>query len=42
MHVGDELKGLTTTLGQTDLGFPEEVTHVGKPRSIWREMGEAL
>uniref|UniRef100_A0A8C7DX51 MYCBP associated protein n=1 Tax=Naja naja TaxID=35670 RepID=A0A8C7DX51_NAJNA len=40
VHVGDEIKGLTTTLGQTDLGFPEEVTHVGKPRSIWREMGE--
>ncbi|XP_070790757.1 MYCBP-associated protein [Pituophis catenifer annectens] len=39
VHVGDETKGLTTTLGQTDLGFPEEVTHVGKPRSIWREMG---
>ncbi|KAG8129105.1 hypothetical protein E2320_015874 [Naja naja] len=39
VHVGDEIKGLTTTLGQTDLGFPEEVTHVGKPRSIWREMG---
>ncbi|XP_070596097.1 MYCBP-associated protein isoform X2 [Erythrolamprus reginae] len=39
VHVGDENKGLTTTLGQTDLGFPEEVTHVGKPRSIWREMG---
>ncbi|XP_015667170.1 MYCBP-associated protein [Protobothrops mucrosquamatus] len=39
VHVGDELKGLTTTLGQTDLGFPEEITHVGKPRSIWREMG---
>ncbi|KAM6470118.1 MYCBP-associated protein isoform 2-T3 [Liasis olivaceus] len=39
VHVGDEVKGLTTTLGQTDLGFPEEVTHVGKPHSIWKEMG---
>ncbi|XP_063149000.1 MYCBP-associated protein [Candoia aspera] len=39
VHVGHELKGLTTTLGQTELGFPEEITHVGKPQSIWKEMG---
>uniref|UniRef100_A0A8D2Q5S5 MYCBP associated protein n=1 Tax=Varanus komodoensis TaxID=61221 RepID=A0A8D2Q5S5_VARKO len=41
VHIGDELTGLTVTLGQTECGFPEEVTHVGKPRSIWMEMGEA-
>ncbi|XP_044275932.1 MYCBP-associated protein [Varanus komodoensis] len=39
VHIGDELTGLTVTLGQTECGFPEEVTHVGKPRSIWMEMG---
>ncbi|KAH0629440.1 hypothetical protein JD844_011510 [Phrynosoma platyrhinos] len=39
VYMGDELTGLAVTLGQTERGFPEEVTHVGKPRSIWMEMG---
>ncbi|XP_016846857.2 MYCBP-associated protein isoform X2 [Anolis carolinensis] len=36
---GDEVSGLAVTLGQTERGFPEEVTHVGKPHRIWMEMG---
>ncbi|XP_078242207.1 MYCBP-associated protein isoform X3 [Pogona vitticeps] len=39
VYIGDELTGLAVTLGQTERGFPEEVTHVGRPRSIWMEMG---
>ncbi|XP_062976305.1 MYCBP-associated protein [Elgaria multicarinata webbii] len=39
VQIGDELTGLTVSLGQTERGFPEEVTHVGKPSSIWMEMG---
>ncbi|XP_060109025.1 MYCBP-associated protein isoform X2 [Heteronotia binoei] len=37
--IGDELTGLMVTLGQSECGFPEPVTHVGRPRSIWMEMG---
>ncbi|CAI5765946.1 MYCBP associated protein [Podarcis lilfordi] len=37
--IGDEVNGLAVTMGQSELGFPEEVTHIGKPRSIWKEMG---
>ncbi|XP_053156125.1 MYCBP-associated protein isoform X3 [Hemicordylus capensis] len=39
VHIGDELTGLTVTLGLNELGYLEEVTHVGKPRSIYMEMG---
>ncbi|KAJ7315970.1 hypothetical protein JRQ81_002132 [Phrynocephalus forsythii] len=39
VHIGDELTGLTVTLGQTERGFPEEITHVGRPHCIWMEMG---
>ncbi|XP_061472012.1 MYCBP-associated protein isoform X2 [Rhineura floridana] len=39
VYIGDEVTGLAATLGQTERGFPEEVTHVGKPRSIWMEIG---
>ncbi|XP_077184048.1 MYCBP-associated protein [Paroedura picta] len=37
--IGDELTGLMVTLGQSERGFPEPVTHVGRPHSIWMEMG---
>nr|XP_034960265.1 MYCBP-associated protein [Zootoca vivipara] len=37
--IGDEVNGLAVTMGQSELGYPEEITHIGKPRSIWKEMG---
>ncbi|XP_054833629.1 MYCBP-associated protein isoform X2 [Eublepharis macularius] len=37
--IGDELTGLMVTLGRSERGLPEPVTHIGKPRSIWKEMG---
>ncbi|XP_032995114.1 MYCBP-associated protein [Lacerta agilis] len=37
--IGDEVNGLAVSMGQSELGFPEEVTHIGKPRIIWKEMG---
>ncbi|XP_074463995.1 radical S-adenosyl methionine domain-containing protein 1, mitochondrial isoform X4 [Larus michahellis] len=38
-RIGDEVTGLTMTLTQRECGYPEPVTHVGKPRSIQMEMG---
>ncbi|NWV67934.1 MYBPP protein, partial [Malurus elegans] len=37
--IGDDLTGLTLTLTRTECGYPEPVTHVGKPRTIQRETG---
>ncbi|NWS45895.1 MYBPP protein, partial [Probosciger aterrimus] len=38
-RIGSELTGLTMTLTQTERGYPEPVTHVGKPRTARMEMG---
>ncbi|NXT22609.1 MYBPP protein, partial [Syrrhaptes paradoxus] len=38
-RIGDELTGLTMTLTQTERGYPEPVTHVGKPRTVRMETG---
>ncbi|NXT78791.1 MYBPP protein, partial [Zapornia atra] len=38
-RVGDELTGLTMTLTQRERGYPEPVTHVGKPHTVQRETG---
>ncbi|XP_048673904.1 MYCBP-associated protein isoform X2 [Caretta caretta] len=37
--IGDELTGLVMTLTQRERGYPEPVTHVGKPQSVRTEMG---
>ncbi|XP_048346305.1 MYCBP-associated protein isoform X2 [Sphaerodactylus townsendi] len=39
LRIGDELTGLMVTLGQSERGLLEPVTHIGRPRSIWKEMG---
>ncbi|NXC62343.1 MYBPP protein, partial [Aleadryas rufinucha] len=38
-QIGDELTGLTLTLTRTECGYPEPLTHVGKPRTVQRETG---
>ncbi|XP_074967647.1 MYCBP-associated protein isoform X4 [Phalacrocorax aristotelis] len=38
-RIGDELTGLTLTLTQRERGYPEPVTHVGKPRTVRMETG---
>ncbi|XP_069728742.1 MYCBP-associated protein isoform X2 [Phaenicophaeus curvirostris] len=38
-RIGDELTGLTLTLTQRERGHPEPITHVGKPRTVRKEMG---
>ncbi|NWU48962.1 MYBPP protein, partial [Dromas ardeola] len=38
-RIGDEVTGLTMTLTQRECGYPEPVTHVGKPRSVRMETG---
>ncbi|NXV20130.1 MYBPP protein, partial [Cepphus grylle] len=38
-RIGDELTGLTMTLTQRECGYPEPVTHVGKPHSVQMETG---
>ncbi|NWI19818.1 MYBPP protein, partial [Crypturellus soui] len=38
-RIGDELTGLMMTLTQRERGYPEPVTHVGKPRTVRRETG---
>ncbi|KFQ83299.1 MYCBP-associated protein, partial [Phoenicopterus ruber ruber] len=38
-RIGDELTGLTMTLTQRERGYPEPVTHVGKPRTVRMETG---
>ncbi|XP_009472468.1 PREDICTED: MYCBP-associated protein-like, partial [Nipponia nippon] len=38
-RIGDELTGLTMTLTQRECGYPEPVTHVGKPHAVRVEMG---
>ncbi|NXL41295.1 MYBPP protein, partial [Podilymbus podiceps] len=38
-RIGDELTGLTMTLTQRERGYPEPVTRVGKPRTVWMETG---
>ncbi|NXH76365.1 MYBPP protein, partial [Hydrobates tethys] len=37
--IGDELTGLTMTLTQRERGYPEPVTHVGKPHTVRMETG---
>ncbi|KAH1183100.1 hypothetical protein KIL84_004592 [Mauremys mutica] len=37
--IGDELTGLMMTLTQRERGYPEPITHVGKPQSVRMEMG---
>ncbi|NXE10626.1 MYBPP protein, partial [Lophotis ruficrista] len=39
-RIGDELTGLTMTLTQRERGYPEPVTHVGKPHTIQMETGK--
>ncbi|XP_025954935.2 MYCBP-associated protein isoform X2 [Dromaius novaehollandiae] len=36
-RIGDELTGLTMTLTQRERGYPEPVTHVGKPQTVRME-----
>ncbi|XP_065504062.1 MYCBP-associated protein [Caloenas nicobarica] len=36
-RIGDELTGLTTTLTQRERGYPEPITHVGKPCTVQME-----
>ncbi|KAL2297734.1 hypothetical protein Nmel_016297, partial [Mimus melanotis] len=36
-QIGDELTGLTLSLTRTERGYPEPLTHVGKPQTIQRE-----
>uniref|UniRef100_A0A663DW70 MYCBP associated protein n=1 Tax=Aquila chrysaetos chrysaetos TaxID=223781 RepID=A0A663DW70_AQUCH len=38
-RIGDELTGLTMTLTQRERGYPEPVTHVGKPHTVRMETG---
>ncbi|NWT11163.1 MYBPP protein, partial [Vireo altiloquus] len=38
-QIGDDLTGLTLTLTRTECGYPEPLTHVGKPRTVQRETG---
>ncbi|XP_016158310.1 PREDICTED: MYCBP-associated protein [Ficedula albicollis] len=38
-QIGDELTGLTLTLTRTERGYPEPLTHVGKPQTIQKETG---
>ncbi|NXV85921.1 MYBPP protein, partial [Calonectris borealis] len=38
-RIGDELTGVTMTLTQRERGYPEPVTHVGKPHTVRMEMG---
>ncbi|XP_025902624.1 MYCBP-associated protein [Nothoprocta perdicaria] len=38
-RIGDELTGLMMTLTQRERGYPEPVTHVGKPQTIRGETG---
>ncbi|NXW01912.1 MYBPP protein, partial [Fregetta grallaria] len=38
-RIGDELTGLTMTLTQRERGYPEPVTHVGKPHIVQMETG---
>ncbi|NWW72985.1 MYBPP protein, partial [Climacteris rufus] len=38
-RIGDELTGLNLTLTRTECGYPEPVTHVGKPCTVQRETG---
>ncbi|XP_062362076.1 MYCBP-associated protein [Cinclus cinclus] len=38
-QIGDELTGLTLSLTRTERGYPEPLTHVGKPQTIQRETG---
>uniref|UniRef100_A0A8C3TF78 MYCBP associated protein n=1 Tax=Chelydra serpentina TaxID=8475 RepID=A0A8C3TF78_CHESE len=37
--IGHELTGLMITLTQRERGYPEPITHVGKPQSVRMEMG---
>ncbi|XP_008162162.2 MYCBP-associated protein isoform X1 [Chrysemys picta bellii] len=37
--IGDELTGLMMTLTQRERGYPEPISHVGKPQSVRMEMG---
>ncbi|XP_075759879.1 MYCBP-associated protein isoform X2 [Pelodiscus sinensis] len=37
--IGDELTGLIMTLTQKERGYPEPITHVGKPQTVKMEMG---
>ncbi|NXU27088.1 MYBPP protein, partial [Thalassarche chlororhynchos] len=37
--IGDELTGVTMTLTQRERGYPEPVTHVGKPHTVRMETG---
>lgn len=39
-QIGDELTGLTLSLTRTERGYPEPLTHVGKPQTIQRETGK--
>ncbi|XP_061233152.1 MYCBP-associated protein [Neopsephotus bourkii] len=38
-RIGSELTGLTMTLTQSQRGYPEPVTHVGKPHTVQMETG---
>ncbi|NXK21661.1 MYBPP protein, partial [Arenaria interpres] len=38
-RIGDEVTGITMTLTQRERGYPEPVTHVGKPHSVQMETG---
>ncbi|NWW44264.1 MYBPP protein, partial [Pedionomus torquatus] len=38
-RIGDEVTGVTMTLTQSERGYPEPVTHVGKPHSVQMETG---
>ncbi|XP_050764529.1 MYCBP-associated protein [Gymnogyps californianus] len=38
-RIGDELTGLTMTLTQRERGYPEPITHVGKPHTVRMETG---
>ncbi|NWZ27926.1 MYBPP protein, partial [Asarcornis scutulata] len=38
-RIGDELTGLMLTLTQRERGYPEPVTHVGKPHTVRMETG---
>ncbi|XP_074016192.1 MYCBP-associated protein [Numenius arquata] len=38
-RIGDEVTGVTMTLTQRERGYPEPVTHVGKPHSVQMETG---
>ncbi|KFP78287.1 MYCBP-associated protein, partial [Acanthisitta chloris] len=38
-RIGDELSGLMLTLTRTERGYPQPITHVGKPHTIQMETG---